>query len=272
MAPLNPKQSLPKSLVFLNPIVVDDLARFGNPADGGYVLPMSRIAAVDALLSFGVSNNWMLEKDLAARRPGLLIHGYDHTISRRRFGQQVLLETAKMALLQSNLRQVVGKAKTYADYRKFFRGNRRHFRQRIFNRAANADDATIDSVFARIPDKSHVFLKMDIEGAEYRVIPDILRYSDRIDMMAIEFHDTDPLRDIFLKQVGQILIDFEIVHLHGNNYGTVADDGLPDFLEMSLVHRRFVDPASRRRDRLPLAGLDAPNAGDKPDLSMTFAS
>jgi hypothetical protein len=262
---------LPHALSFLNPVVVNDLARFGNAADGGYVLPASRVRDVDAVLSFGVSNDWTLEEDLVGRNPGLVVHAYDHTVGGRRFAERTALEMARLALLQSSWGQVRSRLNTYFGYRRFFSGgNRRHFRERIYNRAESPHDATIDKVFSRIPDKKHVFLKMDIEGAEYRVLPDVLRRSDKVDLLAIEFHDTEPLRDVFVKRVGEILDHFVIVHLHGNNWGGVADDGLPDALEATFVNKRFADPSAPRRGTLPVPGLDVPNDPSKPDFPLNF--
>jgi hypothetical protein len=264
------EQFLPETLGFLNPIVIDDLKRCGHADDGGYLLPASRLGEIDAMVSFGISSNWTLEEDVARQRPDLVIQGYDHTVGRKRFAERIMLEIGKMFFLQSNPAKVMASIRTYRAYRKFFRNSRQHFGQRIYNRADSGMDATIDLVFGRIPGKSHVFLKMDIEGAEYRVIPQILKYASRIDLMAIEFHDTDPLRDVFVKQVRELLADFEIVHLHGNNFGAVAEDGLPDFLEMTLVNRRFCPVGARRRNHLPIAGIDAPNSFDKPDIVMDF--
>ena len=45
--------------------------------------------------------------------------------------------------------------------------------------ARTTNDATIDAIFARIAGKRHVLVKADIEGAEYRVLPDLLRHRRR---------------------------------------------------------------------------------------------
>lgn len=71
---------LPGHLSFLQPLVMNDLARFGNKNDGGYLLPLRSIDNLDALLSFGLADNWIFEKDLKDRFPDLLIHTYDHTV------------------------------------------------------------------------------------------------------------------------------------------------------------------------------------------------
>src|SRR4029077_11494615 len=100
-------------------------------------------------------------------------------------------------------------------------------------------------------------------------IPQILTFADRIDLMVVEFHDTDPLRAVFEAQVNAILERFSIVHLHGNNIAGVAADGLPECLEITFLSKRF-DTTEAFRDRLPLAGLDVPNDPLKPDIPLNF--
>ena len=42
-----------------------------------------------------------------------------------------------------------------------------------------------------LTDKSDIFLKIDIEGSEYRILDSILENQNRISGIAIEFHDCD---------------------------------------------------------------------------------
>jgi hypothetical protein len=85
MAAAMSERLLPEQLSFLNPHIVDDLARYGNRRDGGYVLPQSILGQIDAILSFGLSTDWSLEEELAAGHPERLIHVYDHTVGARTF-------------------------------------------------------------------------------------------------------------------------------------------------------------------------------------------
>jgi hypothetical protein len=261
---------LPESLGFLAPVVVDGLRRFGSSGDGGYVLPAPALKAIDAVLSFGISENFTFEEALAVVLPGVPIHGYDPTVSDRHFRKRATRAFAKFLRLRASAADLAGKYRGLAAYRRVFASPSRHFRERIFNRSDGPGDATIDQVFARIPDRGHVLLKMDIEGAEYRVIPDILRYAGRIDMLAIEFHDTDPLRAVFLAGIERLLAEFCIVHLHGNNVCGVAADGLPEALEITFLAKRLGPSKPVRRRELPLAGLDFPNYPAAAELALIF--
>ena len=265
-----PRTRLPESLEFLRPIVVDDLGRVGNTNDGGYVLPMSKLAGIEALISFGVSRDWSFEKGLKEIIPNLVIHAYDHTVGERGFVQEIVLGVIRMILLKSNFQEMRSRLRTYLGYRSFFSGSVIHHRERIFNRVDRATDATIQKTFDRLIDVSRVLVKMDIDGGEYRVTSELLEYSRKIDVLLVEFHDTEPYRELFVTQVKNILVDFEIVHVHGNNFGGIANDGLPEVLEITFVNRRLVRSGAPRRHQLPLAGVDSPNDPTKEELCLRF--
>ena len=78
-------QRLSGELSLLNPYLIEDLGRYGNSRDGGYVLPRSILATIDAVLSCGLSTDWSLEEALADDHPERVIHVYDHTVGARIF-------------------------------------------------------------------------------------------------------------------------------------------------------------------------------------------
>ena len=87
-----------------------------------------------------------------------------------------------------------------ASYLRFFKDDVKHYQNRIYNRIDSPVDITIEKVFSKT-NASNILLKMDIEGSEYRVIDDVLNYSDRVSCMAIEFHDTHPFRLVFEEKI-----------------------------------------------------------------------
>jgi len=262
-------KNLPPSLAYLRPVIVDDLVRLGSAADGGYLLPQRVIGEIDALLSFGLATDWSFEEQVAHLRPGIPIHVYDHTVGAKSFYRAAKSRSLKWLGGRTSLEDVRLRWKTYARYRRFFSGRHRHYAERVFNRRDNPNDATLDIAFSRLDGARHVLLKVDIEGSEYRVVPALGHFADRIDLLAVEFHDTDPLRPIFEAQIRFLLEDFVIVHLHANNIAGVAEDGLPDAVEITFMNKRH-RASEQRRDRLPLAGLDQPNDPKRPDYELVF--
>ena len=256
---------LPEELRFLAPIQLDDMVRIGRRRDGGYVLPARALEPIDTILSFGVCDDWSFEQALLARRPGLPVHCYDHTV-----GEQVFL--ADLAAASSKIStwgRVPKRLETCLSYNSFFRGDRVHFPQRVIDRAESAQDATIAQIFERAGAASNVLVKMDIEGGEYAVIPDLLNVADRITAMVVEFHDTTSDREAFVSSVKHLKQAFELVHIHANNYRGVAADGLPEVLEITFLNRRLCCETAVR-DRLPVAGLDFPNNPRTRDWSLAF--
>ena len=63
---------------------------------------------------------------------------------------------------------------TWLDYRLFFRGNRIHFRQRIWGHRED-NSATIDDAFGRLPAGCQVFVKIDFPVVRFQVNLELLR-------------------------------------------------------------------------------------------------
>jgi len=117
-----------------------------------------------------------------------------------------------------------------------------------------------------------MFAKIDIEGSEYRILPWIIEAADLFTGLVIEFHDTDIVADTFNAQIEGLLASFEIVHVHGNNYGDLSVDGsLPLSLEITFLHRHLAAACAGAVDALPRAAvpaLDAPNDPARPDFFL----
>jgi FkbM family methyltransferase len=258
----------PIQLADLHPVACASLARVGNVYDGGYVVPLEAVQAADALLSFGLSHNWAFERDFKSRKPSAVIHCYDHTVSlRTAFNYSVGQLARCIALFRGS---AFGGAFAWIDYLRFFRGGNIHFKQRVWYDRQN-NSATIDDAFGRLPANSPVFVKMDIEGSEYRVLDDLLRRSQDITAMAIEFHDVDILPGLFNAMIEKIKQDFYIVHIHGNNMGGTTPFHFPISPEITFLNKRFfrsVPPLSPLK--YPVPGLDSPNHPRLPEFAFEF--
>jgi hypothetical protein len=258
----------PIQLSNLHPVACEKLTRLGSANDGGYVVPLDAVRAAGALLSFGLSHDWTFERDFKKHNANAVVHCYDHTVS---------LQTAFEYSIGQLLRFVVQfrtralrKAFTWIDYLLFFRADRVHFKQRVWHDTQN-NDVTIGDVFSRLPAECPVFVKMDIEGSEYRVLDDLLRHSRNIVAMAIEFHDVDLLHAQFNSLVEKIKRDFYIVHIHGNNMGGTTPFHFPVAPEVTFLNKRFFNsPPSPSRLKYPIPGLDRPNLPGLPDFTFEF--
>jgi hypothetical protein len=258
----------PIQLSELHPVACEQLARIGSANDGGYVVPLVAIQASNALLSFGLSHDWTFERDFKRHNAKAVIHCYDHTVSLRTAFEYSIGQLLRF-VLQFRIR-ALRKAFTWINYLLFFRGDKIHFRQRIW--PDNQDNsATIEDVFSRLPAEYLVFVKIDIEGSEYRILDDLLRHSRNIVSIAIEFHDVDILSDRFNSLVEKIKRDFYIVHIHGNNMGGTAPFSFPIAPEITFFNKRFFNSAPPpSRLKYPIPGLDRPNNPQLPEFTLEF--
>jgi len=265
---VGPETGAPIQLSDLHPVACGSLARVGGPNDGGYVVPLEAVSAAHALVSFGLSHNWTFERDFKKHNPVAIVHCYDHTVSLPTAVQYSFGQLLRFILLlrASALRKVF----TWIDYLVFFRNDKIHFRQKIwFDNRDNG--ATIENVFSRLPEGCPVFVKMDIEGSEYRVLDDLLRHSRDIVAMAIEFHDVDIVSSLFNSLIEKIKRDFHIVHIHGNNMGGMTPFNFPIGPEITFLNKRFFDsPPALSGLKYPVSGLDQPNNPRLPDFAFEF--
>lgn len=261
--------TIPKKLNFLSPYVVKDLIRLGNKNDGGYVIPKSLIQETDFLVSLGISNDWSFDQDFKKINPDIHIHGYDHTISPRVFRRNIRYLILNMFLLRFSWKKLKDSIRLLFSYQSFFQGDVIHFQKRIHNRQDYPDDITLDDVILKTKSKK-IFLKIDIEGSEYRIIDSIVKHANKISGIAIEFHETDPYRPIFISAIKKLQKKFKIVHFHPNNFGGYAEDGLPETPEITFINNKINIKTYGKRKILPLDNLDAPNGALKADYEIKF--
>jgi hypothetical protein len=255
-------------LADFRPVACDSLARVGGPHDGGYVVPLNAIAATDALLSFGLSHDWTFERDFRRRNPRAVIHCYDHTVTVRSAFLYSIGQLLRFAVRWNG--RYLRKSFAWIDYLLFFRGNNVHFRQRVW-RDRSENSATVDDALARFASASQVFVKVDIEGTEYRILDSLIERSRNIVALAIEFHDVDILAERFTSLVDKIKREFHIVHIHGNNLAGVTPSGFPMSPEITFLNKRFfTSPPQPTRLNYPVAGLDSANYPRLPDIELKF--
>jgi hypothetical protein len=132
-------------------------------------------------------------------------------------------------------------------------------------------EIALGAVFTRIPPSALLALKIDIEGNEYAmsklVLEEITRRSAQVQLIVMEFHDTISQRQEFLKFVETISKMVPIVHIHGNNFGRIGQDGFPEVVEITFAAQRFV---SDGRTREFPHHLDSPCNPTKPDIAFSF--
>lgn len=255
----------------LRPSRFGSKVRLGKDSDGGYVLLREHVDSTRVLLSFGVATDWSFEEDFFRRKRGLAVHMFDASIS---FPLIIVKLASKLAKFD------FPKALHYADaalrYVSFIVMNPTvTFHRRFIAPAAGRRDVTFDDVL-RIagPIGPHgAFVKLDIEGGEYDLLPAVARHARLINGLVIELHDLDRMGRRMEEVMDALSGEFVVSHVHANNYtGFVPGTRLPATLEVTLVNRALV-PGDPGLDPGPFPDpvLDRPCDPAREDYLLNFS-
>ena len=222
---------LPKEF---KPIYQYDLIRLGQDNDGGYLVEKNSLLNSKGLISFGLNLDWSFEKDFNVLNKNS-IHCYDHTVKYSKIKKHsissILHVFNKKFWSKKGIRQIIKNLNLARSYKEFFSGNIVHFRQAV---GLGNNLIKLDEVFVRM-NISPVFLKIDIEGSEYRILDDIIRLQNNICGLVVEFHDVDLNRNKILDFINKLSLN--LVHIHGQNPGgkSYLDiNGDPTQIELSF--------------------------------------
>jgi hypothetical protein len=178
-----------KKYNFLQPIKTPNLIRFGGKLDGGYVVDFEIINKCNNLITFGLGPNWSFELDYLRMNNKNKVHIYDHTTSSYPYIKAIGKYFRRLITFRTTFEGFTTRVKSFYNYKKFlYSKNINFFREKITYPIKNKKDADIEKVFSRINIQEDVILKSDIEGSEYEIIDQILKYSNRINMLIFEFH------------------------------------------------------------------------------------
>lgn len=206
----------------------EDLVRLGRDNDGGYLVSQSDIDKSDILISLGICDDWSFEKDFLSYKK-IDVHAYDGSVSSEYFFKQII----KNILRIDNLKICFHWIKTLFEYKKFFsKPNNKHIKKFVGLNSESSNHCTFLDVINGKNNKN-IFLKVDIEGSEYRFLDDIVENVDKITGMVIEFHNCD----IHIKEIKRFLSNFSLnlVHIHANNMALIRlEDSLPLVLELTF--------------------------------------
>lgn len=247
---------------FLNPSASDTLVRIGRDHDGGYLIDSRDIARSQALVSFGVNEDWSFEKQFCQGRD-LPVFACDATLNWR-----YLVRRAWRSLMRLNPRAIYRSFSALLDYPVFFSGRRRHYRRYIgLDKVSGYTKLTavLDEVRQESGVESGIFLKIDIEGWEYRIFDELIKHGHRFTGLAIELHDVD----LHLDKLAQFIEQFplNLVHVHANNYAPIDDEGIP--LAIECTFSMSTPTGGPEAVRLPHP-LDQPNKRNRAEIALSF--
>jgi Methyltransferase FkbM domain len=247
----------------LSPFPCADLIRIGRDHDGGYLASRADVLVTECLVGMGLNDDWSFEQHFA-RLGRCPVIAYDASV-----GPGVFFTQFRQSLGRGRTRASVSrKLRVLLGYLWFFRGRNVHIRRFV---AKSPDHDTVDfrDVVRRIG-RRRAFLKIDIEGAEYGLLDDIIAIAPQLSGLVIEFHDCPGEMEQILHFVGRI--GLQLVHVHVNNCGLVAQDGTPIVVEMTFSSLTLGGQSGGQRpsgQTLPHP-LDQTNCTTLPDIALRF--
>lgn len=201
-----------------------DLVRIGRDYDGGYLVSKSDIDKTDLLIGLGICDDCSFEEHFVLQKDVEVV-AYDASVNFRFWLKLVFIETIKNPF---NLHAF----KQYFSYKSFFKGKRKHIKKFVGLNSIDNIHCTFTDVLNET-NSEHIFLKIDVEGSEYRFLHDIVANEERITGLVIELHNVD----IHLNEIENFINQFSLnlVHVHANNHAPIrADDDLPLVLELTF--------------------------------------
>lgn len=260
-----------KKFDFLKPIKNENLIRAGINKDGGYIVDSDLLKNTDCLLSLGMGDDWSFELDYLNKNEKGIINIYDHTINIFNFLKPFLKCLKRFLIFKKNFSDVRSRLNILNKYLSFIHNKRvKFFKQKISNNENSSKCISISKALGRLKEVEKLILKIDIEGSEYDSIDEIIKNNKKIEMIIIEFHDIDKKEDIFIKNVKNLMNDFDIIHLHGNNHCGLTSSGVPIALEITLMHKIYRPKEIVYEKNFPINGLDFPNNPLKNDINFSF--
>jgi len=256
---------------FLIPYKVKKLIRFGRKFDGGYLVCSDAIKEIDNLITLGVGDDISFEIDLEKNNSLKMVYLYDYTVNHFLFIKIIFKYFRRIITFRTKIDNFTYSIMNYVNFIKF--NNKKNV---IFNKRKVVDqikdkiDINLDSIFEKIKTNRNL-LKLDIEGNEYSIIDQINQNSSNIKMLIIEFHFIKSKKDIFKDSVKKLLNNFDIIHIHANNYFNLEDtDTFFEVLEITFVNKKINKYKKDLRYNFPLKDLDFECFPDRKKIEFSF--
>jgi len=223
--------------------------RLGGHRDGGYVVAELEDDNYDALYSYGCDDNITFE-DAFNEKYNKKCYVYDPFI------------------------EGITNKPHYINY--FKEGLAEH----NFTSEDNIKFGTIDTHIEQNghTECSNLIAQIDIEGKEWKVFANKIKYLRNFSQLLIEFHmplmpEKVPNYEPFIKDVFEKLNeDFVCVHFHGNNAPLQPwlDGYFPRIFEVTYVRKDLIKEHSLETEPCPMEGLDYACATDRPDIIVNY--
>ena len=251
----------------LSPCIHYDLIRVGPFEDGGYCVTQSSLKTCDFFISIGLGHNISFERQLLGlyKLSGIGVDpgwswflwikhfvktGFQKTVLSKGslpFGLKSFFEQLRFQLTSSEFKTIPKKCVLTPKSKK---------------------EVSLSSLLSESSNFENICLKMDVEGDEYSLVPEIF-FTSNIGILILEFHNINSRLSEFSEILNRLLTVFHISHLHVNPHSRNFDK-LPDILEITF-ERYCYSKQHQSRKTLPILGVDFSQSDDPPEYSIRFS-
>ena len=256
---------------FLIPYKVKKLIRFGRKFDGGYLVCSDAIKEIENLITLGVGDDISFEIDLEKNNSLKIVHMYDYTVNHFLFIKIIFKYFRRLLTFRTKINNFSYSIMNYINFIKFNKKkNVFLYKQRVVDKIKDKIDINLNNIFDKIQSNKNL-LKIDIEGNEYSIIEQINQNSSNIKMLIIEFHFIRSKKNLFTNSVKKLLNNFDIIHLHANNYFNLENnDTFFEVLEITFVNKTINKYKKDFRYNFPIEDLDFECFPDRKKIEFSF--
>jgi len=224
--------------------VSETMMRFGRDYDGGYILPKIIMKKSDAVMSYGVADDVSFEIAII-NEFGKEVYAFDCGIKESPEKNDKLHFFPECIATDETVNSDQESSGIVSSY------NNQIKRLKLGNKK--------------------IFIKMDIEGAEYGSFYTIeKKLLKNIQGIVIEVHNLINNPEA-VKLLSFFNEHFVLVHLHANNAGPEITDGraFPDTMELTYVNKKYAKSKVPSKEKYPTS-LDRPNEARNKDFILDY--
>jgi len=220
-----------------------------------------------------MGNEFSFEKDFLDMNKNKNVFIYDFSVGHKHYIREFFKNIRRLFKFKRNITDLIKWLKDYYNFTKFTSNkNVFFFSRKICNKKNITNDITLQEIFENqnLVNKDKIILKIDIEGTEYNIIEDVLKYHNRIGHLIMEYHDLHIRKEEFFDNIKKIKKYFLLNHLHANNYNKINTDGFPINIEVTFTNKKYQTTSNKKIYSYPRKELDFPNNPKLPDIEINF--
>ncbi len=219
------------------------MIRHGREGDGGYVVPEVAFYKADVLLGYGICDDISFEEQ------------FSDNYKKPSFGFDCAVETITIKNpLCTLIRECITNTANIYHYQKM----------------VQAFSTYPEQIKKLKLEGKKVFIKMDVEGAEYEAFKDIYSHAHNITGIVLEMHFVRHKEVVLANQLlTELSKYFYLVHIHGNNcvpenFEAISATGkIPKALELTFINKSLVTKAKIAQNQKHPLPIDKENCPTK---------